>query len=138
MSLYRSDDVSYYRLVIPRESAWDIMNRLGKFSFIQDNNNYYIYVHQKPLYWLVPSSITFVDVKMHSTDSKVSKNILMRKKFTNTRINFHRPHTTKSSDFGMINTLKQVGIQHQSSTIWSERLIMLGDIMKISLKELKF
>ena len=34
MSFYRSDDVSYFRLVIPRESAWDIMNRLGIFRFI--------------------------------------------------------------------------------------------------------
>jgi hypothetical protein len=29
MSFYRSDEVSFFRLVIPRENAWNIMNRLG-------------------------------------------------------------------------------------------------------------
>jgi hypothetical protein len=29
MSFYRSDSVSHYDIFIPRESAWDIMNKLG-------------------------------------------------------------------------------------------------------------
>lgn len=29
MSFFRSDSINHYNLVIPRESAWDIMNKLG-------------------------------------------------------------------------------------------------------------
>lgn len=29
MSFFRSEAVNYYKLVLPRESAWEIMNRLG-------------------------------------------------------------------------------------------------------------
>jgi hypothetical protein len=29
MSFYRSDSVGHYDIFIPRESAWDIMNKLG-------------------------------------------------------------------------------------------------------------
>lgn len=31
MSFYRSDTINHYNLVIPRESAWDIMNKLGEY-----------------------------------------------------------------------------------------------------------
>jgi hypothetical protein len=30
-SFYRSDDVNHYNFVLPRESAWEIMNKLGNF-----------------------------------------------------------------------------------------------------------
>ena len=29
MSFYRSDSVNHFNLVIPRENAWDIMNKIG-------------------------------------------------------------------------------------------------------------
>lgn len=32
MSFYRSDPVGHYKLIIPREDAWNIMNMLGTFS----------------------------------------------------------------------------------------------------------
>lgn len=41
MSFYRSDTVNHYKLILPRESAWDIMNKLGIFSFIQVKSNLY-------------------------------------------------------------------------------------------------
>lgn len=42
MSFYRSDDVSFFKLVLPRENAWDIMNKLGTYLFIQVRNPYFI------------------------------------------------------------------------------------------------
>lgn len=33
MSFFRSDTINYYKLVLPRESAWEIMNRLGKILY---------------------------------------------------------------------------------------------------------
>ena len=29
MSFYRSDTVNHYKLILPRESAWEIMNKFG-------------------------------------------------------------------------------------------------------------
>jgi hypothetical protein len=34
MSLYRSEDVSLYTLLMPHESAWDIVNTLGELSCV--------------------------------------------------------------------------------------------------------
>jgi V-type H+-transporting ATPase subunit a len=31
MSFYRSDTVNQYKFILPRESAWEIMNVLGSF-----------------------------------------------------------------------------------------------------------
>ena len=126
MSFFRSDDVSYFRLVIPRESAWDIMNRLGTSLNTQASSNYFISVHRKPLSWLGPSSITFVDVKMHSIDSKVSKNTSTKKKSTNIKSSSQKLHTTKSLDFGTISMPKQVDTQHRYSTTWSDKLIIFN------------
>lgn len=39
MSFYRSDEVAFFKLVLPRESAWDIMNRLGMLFSMQDGRN---------------------------------------------------------------------------------------------------
>lgn len=47
MSFYRSDTIGHYTLVIPRESAWDIMNKLGN-----ENAN----VGQTKLVHIVPNS----------------------------------------------------------------------------------
>ena len=35
MSLFRSDRMGYYNIVMPRESAWEIMNELGEVSSLQ-------------------------------------------------------------------------------------------------------
>ena len=32
MSIFRSIDMGYYHIVLPRESAWDIINSLGEIS----------------------------------------------------------------------------------------------------------
>lgn len=42
MSLFRSERMGYYNLVMPRESAWDVLNELGEKScleFIDQNPN---------------------------------------------------------------------------------------------------
>ena len=33
-SFYRSDTVGHYNLIIPRENAWDVMNKLGTLFII--------------------------------------------------------------------------------------------------------
>ena len=35
MSLYRSKEVGFFDLVIPGESAWDIMNQLGELGYLE-------------------------------------------------------------------------------------------------------
>ena len=35
MSFFRSETMSYYEIIIPRESAWEVFNELGKLSIIQ-------------------------------------------------------------------------------------------------------
>lgn len=35
MSFYRSDEVKHYKLILPRESAWEIMDKLGTPTPIQ-------------------------------------------------------------------------------------------------------
>ena len=32
MNIFRSIDMGYYHIVIPRESAWDTMNALGEIN----------------------------------------------------------------------------------------------------------
>jgi V-type H+-transporting ATPase subunit a len=35
MSLFRSDPMGYYSIVMPRENAWEIFNELGELSALQ-------------------------------------------------------------------------------------------------------
>jgi V-type H+-transporting ATPase subunit a len=35
MSLFRSERMGYYNIVMPRESAWEIMNEIGELSALQ-------------------------------------------------------------------------------------------------------
>lgn len=35
MSLFRSDPMAYYNIVMPRENAWDILNELGELNAVQ-------------------------------------------------------------------------------------------------------
>lgn len=37
MSFYRSDQMECYRLVMPRESAWETINTLGRIGLNQEN-----------------------------------------------------------------------------------------------------
>lgn len=39
MSLFRSEDMSYCRLVLPRESAWETLNELGKVDSVHQVDN---------------------------------------------------------------------------------------------------
>lgn len=32
MSFYRSDPINHFKMVLPRESAWEIMNQLGNWD----------------------------------------------------------------------------------------------------------
>ena len=114
------------------------MNRLGTFFKTQVNNNYCTSVHPKLQSWHDPSSTTFADARMHSTDSKVLKNTSTKKKSTNTKINFQKQPINKSSDYGMISTQKPVDTPHQYLTTWSAKLITPGATIKISQKDLKF
>jgi V-type H+-transporting ATPase subunit a len=34
MSYFRSETMAYYQIVIPRESAWDVYNELGKIDTV--------------------------------------------------------------------------------------------------------
>lgn len=34
MSLFRSQEMEFYNLIVPRESAWDVMNALGYFDIV--------------------------------------------------------------------------------------------------------
>lgn len=34
MSFFRSETMAYYQLVIPRESAWEVFNELGKTNMV--------------------------------------------------------------------------------------------------------
>ena len=35
MSFYRSDTVNHYKFILPRESAWEIMNKFGTIVIIK-------------------------------------------------------------------------------------------------------
>ena len=35
MSLFRSKEMGYFDIILPRESAWDIMNILGELDAIE-------------------------------------------------------------------------------------------------------
>lgn len=35
MSFFRSETMSYYQLIIPRESAWYVLNELGKVNTVE-------------------------------------------------------------------------------------------------------
>jgi V-type H+-transporting ATPase subunit a len=35
MSLFRSERMGYYNLVMPREAAWDVLNELGDNSIVE-------------------------------------------------------------------------------------------------------
>lgn len=48
MSQYRSDSVAYFRILLPNESAWEIMNKLGRQCS---------YSGQRKLVHLVPSGL---------------------------------------------------------------------------------
>ena len=37
MSFYRSDTINYFKFILPRESAWEIMNTLGTRPLTQDS-----------------------------------------------------------------------------------------------------
>ena len=34
MSIFRSQEMEFYNLIVPRESAWDVMNALGYYDTI--------------------------------------------------------------------------------------------------------
>jgi hypothetical protein len=38
MSYFRSEDIDYYKLVIPREIVWEIIDRIGK-NIIKDRTD---------------------------------------------------------------------------------------------------
>lgn len=61
-SFYRSDSVSHYNLVIPRESAWDIMNKLGNQNVIQDKQDSFILYQTHLHFWVSHSLLKLRDV----------------------------------------------------------------------------
>ena len=131
MSFYRSDDVSFYRLVIPRENAWDIMNKLGNHADIQVNRNYYIFFHKIPPSYPGPSSPPSEDVKKHSTISDPYKKICKKRIYTKKKIHSQIKPIMNSSDCGINNTPKVADIQPTSSTTSSDKSSTLGAITKI-------
>lgn len=65
MSFYRSDSINYYKLVLPRESAWEIMNSLGSSDLMQDSNGLFILCLRLHLLYPNRSLRRLNDVKMH-------------------------------------------------------------------------
>ena len=39
MSYFRSETMSYYQIVVPRESAWEVYNALGKIDAVFDKKD---------------------------------------------------------------------------------------------------
>ena len=67
MSFYRSDTVAHYTLVIPRESAWDIMNKLG---------THLLTLGQTKLIHIIPNSAPLLSKPFFTQVKRCDENIL--------------------------------------------------------------
>ena len=137
MSFYRSDETSFFKLVIPRENAWDIMNELGAFFPIQVSKNSSTSSPPPRPPSPDPSMLTSEDAKIHSTDSKDYKSYLKRNESTrDERISLNK-HITSCSDCGSSKPTKAEVILLAYWTMLSDKSIRPGTIMKIWWRGLK-
>lgn len=117
MSFYRSDPVNFYRLVIPRESAWDIMNRLGTSQQIQVSNpcfiSFLLKQQSSPDHFYLMSDAA----KMDSIALDRLRKSYKIRVFTTDEMITQMPLIMKSSDCGMSNTPRAVDIQLASLMI---------------------
>lgn len=66
-SFYRSDSISHYNLVIPKESAWDVMNKLGTPPII---------LGQTKLIHVVPNSSPLLSKPFFAQVKRCDENLL--------------------------------------------------------------
>ena len=72
-SFYRSEDVNHYKFVLPRESEWEIMNKLGTFYCqlrITIPNSHRSFLNPYSVKALFPSSQT---LRVGSSESQQSR-----------------------------------------------------------------
>jgi len=111
MTFYRSDPINYYKLVLPRESAWEIMNKLGNFHFMQDKTKSFILYHQLHLFWIDPFTVKLNVVKMLFIGLIIFKHYLKIRQSICQEANFHIRPILKSTKCGLNFIKKAMLIQ---------------------------
>ena len=67
MSFYRSDTINYFKFILPRESAWEIMNTLGTLLLTKVSSISSISYPANPPFFKGPSTLKSKDVKIALT-----------------------------------------------------------------------
>lgn len=73
MSFYRSDDMEFFRLIMPRESAWDTINLLGMSLLIEERTSWCTLFRTMIIKWWGPSYSKWRDANKLWPKSKTSR-----------------------------------------------------------------